>query len=219
MASHPRSRGRLERTGERNHKRLTRRVVSHSKVDTLARRNSSSEELLGMHSECQVGQTTSMVARAGRSLSFESAAARDRGCCRPLGTLVAKAETVIPASYPFRLASSWKLLSRHAWDHVARVSYDDLKFIPAILDHERDVSPTSLEEKSELVYRCNQDSRDRYQFRGFVSAQVPTVSQRPKQGWQRGTTAYFAATAFLGNISPMRLICAPTSFNFSSMCS
>lgn len=31
------------------------------------------------------------------------------------------------------------------------------------------------------------------------------------------TSSYFAATAFFGNISPMRLICAPTSFSFSSM--
>ncbi len=40
----------------------------------------------------------------------------------------------------------------------------------------------------------------------------------------RGTRAtshsdHFAAVAFLGNISPMRRICAPTPLNFSSMCS
>lgn len=56
----------------------------------------------------------------------------------------------------------------------------------------------------------------------FVAARnrFPLGREQRDPGWgKRGTTAYFAATAFLGNISPMRLICAPTSFNFSSMCS
>ena len=30
---------------------------------------------------------------------------------------------------------------------------------------------------------------------------------------------YLAAVAFFGNISPIRRTCAPTPFNFSSMCS
>jgi hypothetical protein len=47
---------------------------------------------------------------------------------------------------------------------------------------------------------------------------IPLIDGPSRAGRPR-YLAYFTAAAFLGNISPMRLIWAPTARNFSSICS
>ena len=52
----------------------------------------------------------------------------------------------------------------------------------------------------------------------FSQRENPPLSQnRGEVGHPARYMDYFGAAAFLGNISPMRLICAPTSFSFSSI--